>query len=99
MKLVSAGEYLAELNRRLRAHPDYVTGMQFVRQSRGKLQSKASGFDWEPKGHLHPFLEVSNGVRKEFTYPSFDGDAVVPGSTRSPSQASPHLRMESTSDS
>lgn len=64
---------LTELTGACERTPATRPGVRFVRQTRADLESGASGFDWEPKGHLHPFLEVSNTVRKEFTYPSFNG--------------------------
>ena len=52
--------YLEELNRRLRMHRDYRPGMRVVSRRDGR------GFDWEPNGYLHPFVEVSREVRKQF---------------------------------
>jgi hypothetical protein len=57
IQAVSADDYLAELNHRLRMHPDFRPGMQFVRHPEG-------GYDWEPKGYLAPFTEVSTIVRR-----------------------------------
>jgi hypothetical protein len=57
-KAVSAAFYLDELNRRLRAHPDYKPGMLF--------EVQRTGFIRKPHGHMKPFAEVSKGVRDEF---------------------------------
>jgi len=47
-QLITRTQYLAELNRRLRDHPDYVDGMQFVSNGSGDPET-AAGFDWEPQ--------------------------------------------------
>ena len=60
MRPVSRARYLEELNRRLRMHRDYRPGMRVVSRRDGR------GFDWEPNGYLHPFVEVSREVRKQF---------------------------------
>jgi len=59
IKAVSADDYLAELNHRLQTHPDFLPGMRFVRHPAG-------GYDWEPKGYLAPFAEVSASVRRMY---------------------------------
>jgi hypothetical protein len=58
-KPVSVAVYLTELNRRLQKHPDYQPGMKFT------LHGKR-GFNWETKGDLRPFVDVSAEVRSQF---------------------------------
>jgi hypothetical protein len=61
-QLITRTQYLAELNRRLRDHPDYVDGMQFVSNGSGDPET-AAGFDWEPQtGNPtppNPFAEIA----------------------------------------
>jgi hypothetical protein len=59
MIVVTPKRYLALLNRQLARHPDYEFGMRFVLRPTG-------GFDWEPKGRLQPFSEVSRAVRQSY---------------------------------
>ena len=56
---ITRTQYMAELNRRLKAHPDYVSGMVFV-PSPGPDPEQASGYERIPKGGVpkHPFIEV-----------------------------------------
>jgi hypothetical protein len=61
MMVLSPEQYLLELNRALRAHPNFLAGMKFV------LRPDKGGFDWEPMGILYPHSEVSAQVRKRFT--------------------------------
>ena len=66
-QLVTRAQYLAELNNRLRNHPDYVDGMQFVPSGRGHSET-TDGFDWVSTGHdgttapPFPFAEVAAEV-------------------------------------
>ena len=62
--LVTRTAYLAELNKRLRAHPDYVLGMQFIVHGDGDVEA-AAGFDWVPNDGgtpPTPFAEVAAEV-------------------------------------
>ncbi|HEY6513379.1 MAG TPA: hypothetical protein VI032_15450 [Burkholderiaceae bacterium] len=64
-QLVTRTEYLAELNRRLRQHPAYAAGMQFVPHG-GPDPETANGFNWVPEdgGAMPPmpFAEVAAEV-------------------------------------
>ena len=64
-QLLTRTQYLAELNRRLRGHPGYVEGMQFVPHG-GADPEIAAGFDWvPPNGDTtppNPFAEVAAEV-------------------------------------
>jgi hypothetical protein len=44
-QLITRTQYLAELNKRLREHPAYVPGMQFVINGASDPEA-AAGFDW-----------------------------------------------------
>ena len=44
-QLVTRTQYLAELNKRLRDHQNYVCGMQFVIREDQDTET-AAGFDW-----------------------------------------------------
>lgn len=62
--LVTRTAYLAELNKRLRAHPAYVPGMQFIAHG-GQDVEATDGFDWVPDGDgtpPAPFAEVAAEV-------------------------------------
>jgi hypothetical protein len=62
--LVTRTAYLAELNSRLRAHPAYVSGMQFIVNGGDDVEATA-GFDWLPNdGGVPPipFAEVAAEV-------------------------------------
>lgn len=59
---ITRTQYMAELNQRLKAHPDYVPGMEFVPYP-GPDPEQASGYDWLPKAHpRHQFVEVAHEV-------------------------------------
>lgn len=65
--LVTRAAYLAELNRQLRAHPDYVPGMQFI--AHGEDVEAAAGFDWVPNDGgtpPTPFAEVAVEVHSQY---------------------------------
>jgi len=59
MIVVTPERYLALLNWQLAGHVDYEFGMRFVLRPTG-------GFDWEPKGRLQPFCDVSRAVRQRY---------------------------------
>jgi hypothetical protein len=65
-QLISRTQYLAELNRRLAAHPAYVSGMQFIAHGEPEDPEVAAGFDWVPQGGVGsppmPFAEVAAAV-------------------------------------
>ena len=62
-QLITRTEYLAALNRRLRDHPAYVTGMRFVVHN-GQDPETAADFDWEPGDGVAPlaFAEAAAEV-------------------------------------
>jgi hypothetical protein len=59
MIVVTPERYLALLNWQLTRHASYEFGMRFVLRPTG-------GFDWEPKGCLQPFCDVSRAVRQHY---------------------------------
>ena len=66
MQWVTRAGYLAELNKRLEAHPDFKPGMRFVPAPRGAAPEKATGYAWDPRSATHPFVDVANAVEDEF---------------------------------
>jgi len=68
-QLVTRTQYLAELNRRLRNHPAFVPGMQFVPHG-GPDPDAAVGIDWVPGNGSAtppmPFAEVAAEVHTLF---------------------------------
>jgi len=66
-QLVTRVHYLALLNSRLRKHPGYVDGMEFV-FLRGSDPETSPGFDWVPGGPNPPrvFAEVAAEVHALF---------------------------------
>jgi hypothetical protein len=67
MQTVSRTEYVAELNRRLELHPDYLPGMLFIMSPEGAEPEQAIGYSWLPPGLANPFTEIANAVLAEFT--------------------------------
>jgi hypothetical protein len=66
-QLITRTQYLAELNRRLRNHPSYIEGMQFVPHGGTGDPETAAGFDWVSTEHgieapTVPFAEVAAEV-------------------------------------
>jgi hypothetical protein len=66
-QLVTRTQYLAELNDRLRRHPDYRDGMAFVLLP-GADPETAAGFDWVPReaGAPNLFAEIAAEVHALF---------------------------------
>jgi hypothetical protein len=67
MQKVTRTEYIAELNRRLEMHPDYLPGMLFILSPEGSEPEQALGYSWLPPGLPNPFAEIANATLKEFT--------------------------------
>lgn len=66
MTPITEDGYIAELNNRLEAHPDFEPGMRFVHYPPGTSGKAAWGFNWEPAGVNHPFVAVATAVAKDF---------------------------------
>jgi hypothetical protein len=64
-QLLTRIQYLAELNKRLAAHPAYVTGMRFV--VRDSDPEMALGFDWEP--HSEEWERMNGGLAPPAPFP------------------------------
>ena len=68
MQRVTQGQFIDELNARLRAHEDFVPGMRFVTSPPGSAAANASGYSWEPDfQQKHPFTAVAHDVMRSFT--------------------------------
>jgi hypothetical protein len=66
MQTVTRTEYLAELNRQLQLHPDYLPVFRFVTAPEGSEPEQASGYSWVPYELKHPFVNVAHAVLKDF---------------------------------
>jgi len=75
-QLITRSQYLAELNRRLRNHPAYADGMQFVPSGTDDAEA-AGGFEWVSDGHdgstapPSPFAEIAAEVHALFRVGGF----------------------------
>jgi hypothetical protein len=72
---ITKTQYLTELNSRLRSHPHYVDGMQFVPSGASDPEC-ANGFDWVSSGHHHetppsPFAEIAAEVHALYRVDGF----------------------------
>lgn len=68
MQRVTPGDYLREMNRRLKQHPDYRPGMCFTFVPHGATEDAALGYTWEPDPRvMHPYRDIAASVQAEFT--------------------------------
>jgi hypothetical protein len=58
-------EYLAELNRRLKAHPDYDPAMRFVTVPQGAPPETASGYGWLPPDRDEPMRTIAKALQAD----------------------------------
>lgn len=63
--LMTRLEYLAEINRRLMEHPDYVPGMEFIFSPPGSAPDEATGFAWVPPETVEPMRSIATAVYGE----------------------------------
>jgi hypothetical protein len=62
---MTIAEFMAELQRRLEAHPDYRLGMRFLLVPEGATIGSATGYSWEPVGTEEPMRTISQRLVRE----------------------------------
>jgi hypothetical protein len=64
---LSAGEYMSELNERLRRHPKYLAGMHFPKPQPGSTPMLAAALAWEgPWECMDVFMSVLGDVQRDY---------------------------------
>jgi hypothetical protein len=66
MMHLTKAEYLEELNRRLKQHPDYHQGMRFLPVSPDLIPQASPGIAWEPADLDHPFWAIAEAMKEDY---------------------------------
>ncbi|MBP0597705.1 hypothetical protein J8I26_06305 [Herbaspirillum sp. LeCh32-8] len=65
-KKITEDEYIHEMNRRLRAHPDYIGGMEFLPHPPGSVGESILGIAWAGIVFHQAYREVLESMEHDF---------------------------------
>jgi hypothetical protein len=66
LKLLNEAEYITEMNCRLRAHPEYEAGMEFMAHPPGATGSNILGIAWAGVAYRPAYMDVSRSMGDDF---------------------------------